>query len=63
VRRKGVVLAALVLTAIAVVVNLWAIVYTTGIIGFPIMSAIAVAYGVYILMSQWRLFRQFAARG
>lgn len=62
-RNRAVVSVALVLTLAAAAVNLWAIIATTKLIGFPIMSAIAVAFCVYIAIYQWRLLQSLTAAG
>jgi hypothetical protein len=55
-RRPTVVLAALILTVLATLGNLIYLVATFSN-GLPIISALAVVFGVYIAISQWSVFR------
>jgi hypothetical protein len=55
-RRPGVVAAALGLTVLVTLYNLGYLIVTIGG-GLPIVSAFAVAFGVYIAMHQWSLLK------
>jgi len=56
-RRRGVVAAAFALTALTTVYNLAYLLYTFNQ-GVAILSAFAVAFGVYIAIFEWRLLQQ-----
>jgi hypothetical protein len=56
-RRRGVVAAAFALTALTTVYNLAYLLYTFNQ-GIAILSAFAVAFGVYIAIFEWRLLQQ-----
>lgn len=58
--RPGVVMFALVVTAAAVALNAWYLVSSFGD-GFPIVSAIAIVFGGYMLWFQWNLAKELRA--
>ncbi|HEV2296279.1 MAG TPA: hypothetical protein VGR35_20710 [Tepidisphaeraceae bacterium] len=60
-RRPGVILFALVLTVLATLYNLGFLIMTFSR-GFPLISAFAVAFGVYIALYQWNLLKSMSRR-
>ena len=61
-RRPAMIAVALSLTVLATVLNLGYVVMMMGQgFGLQFMSALAVAFGVYIAMSQWRMLTQMRA--
>jgi hypothetical protein len=61
-RRRGVVAAAFALTVLTTAYNLGYLLYTFSS-GVAILSAFAVAFGVYIAIFEWRLLQQLRAAG
>jgi hypothetical protein len=57
-RRRAAFLAIALLAGAVAALNLFAIVHTYGILGFPVMCAIGVVVGVIICVVQWRQFRR-----
>jgi len=63
-RKPSTIMAALALTVIATLLNLGYLVVMMGMgFGLQLMSALAVAFGVYIAMSQWRALTMIRRRG
>ena len=63
VRQPAAIMAAFALTMIATLLNLGYLVVMMGMgFGLQLMSALAVAFGVYIAMSQWRAMGMLRAR-
>jgi hypothetical protein len=61
-RRAVVIIAGLVLTAAAVVINIFALTKTYGVIGFQILNALAVAFGIYMAIFQVTLLQVLRGR-
>jgi uncharacterized protein YjeT (DUF2065 family) len=55
--RKWLIVLALVLTVATTLLNFGYVAYMMGSYGFQMMSALAVAFGVYIAMFEWRLLK------
>lgn len=57
-RKKWVIAAALVLTGITTVLNVWYVMATFSNYGAPIVSLFAVVFGIFICTYEWQLLRR-----
>ncbi|MDP9173132.1 MAG: hypothetical protein M3O30_04600 [Planctomycetota bacterium] len=62
-RKSGPIYVAFGLTVSAALLNLFVIIHTFNILGFPIYCGLAVAVSVYMALTQWRLIQMLRIRG